>query len=137
MTCWATLAANGVLNAFVLNVPPPTAAGAGGLYERQSVIDAVSDIAGAWEPDFAVATSDRLRASREWAPSQPVVGWVTYLRADRRVAAEIGGADVSHTASGTLIAISSDWLDVAAGDIERTAAALERTGALSPMVPRV
>ena len=77
-TVGAHPATPGVLNSFVLDLPPPSPA-ARRLYEpraAEAVFDAVIE---AWEPDWATWTSHALRSAQDAAPREPVVGWITYL----------------------------------------------------------
>ena len=131
VTCGASSPA--VLNTFVLEFPRPTDDGARELYERSTMIEIVSAVGTAWEASFTVATSHALRSARDWTPRQPIVGWVTHLAPDRPVPAAIANADLIGSTNGSVIALTRDWADVVAVDLDATTAALERGGALTPI----
>lgn len=121
-------------NSFVLSLPDPTDEPAASLYQREVIERALSAVVEAWDPEWAVATSHVLRESRPWKPWQPVVGWVTYLGPGRAVPPGLAGAEVSPIAAGSMISLSKPWEDVSPADIDDLAVALERSGALAPMV---
>jgi Immunity protein 52 len=72
-----------------------------------------------WEPDWATWTSHTLRRAQQIPVRVPVVGWMTFLSAARKVdAARLpGGVSAEAVAGGTLITIGSDMTQVSENDI--------------------
>jgi hypothetical protein len=133
LLCGATTGSVGVLNSIVLQLPDPSDEGARGLYERQAAIDVLLAISGAWEPDFAVVTSNELRELLDRNSDRPVVGWVNYLASARPVPQVIAGVDLLLTTAGTVLALQKPWATVGPKDVEALAGVLDRSGALSPI----
>lgn len=131
--CGATTSSVGVLNSFVLRLPDPSDDGASGLYERQAAIDVVLAISEAWEPDFAVVTSNELRELLDRNAERPVVGWVNYLASTRPVPPAIAGAELWPAGAGTVLALQKPWAAIGPKDVEAFAEVLDRAGALSPI----
>jgi hypothetical protein len=126
VTCGATTTGVGVLNSFVVDLPPLPTDGAASIYSAAESL--VLGVVEAWNPDWAVVTSNELRSARRWEPAQPVVGWLTYLGPTRRPGGGVGSA----CSEGTLIAAVEDWASVEVENVERLARVLDEAGVRHP-----
>jgi hypothetical protein len=118
------------LNSVVLDLPR-YALEVKGLYELLSARMLLEKTAVSWETDWAVATSDELRASRKWLPRQPVVGWLTYLSPDRCSSSKPSIGEWSTLPNGgCVLTLAPRWEDMAPELIDVAAKELTEAGSL-------
>ena len=86
--CGLSNGAPGLSNAVVLDLPPPSPRCAN-LYTLDAVSAQLQSLVDAWSADWAVVTSNSLRAAQGCGGGSPVLGWVSYLSARRGVVPQL------------------------------------------------
>jgi hypothetical protein len=76
------ISAPGMSNSVVVNLPPPSERSAK-LYDRATASAVLMILVEAWDPDWATMTSNSLREAQGAGAGRPVLGWLTYLSANR------------------------------------------------------
>lgn len=120
-------ASPGILNSFVLDLPPPEAE-ALGLYAVNVAEPIFEAVVSAWEPDWATWTSPRLSTAQGAAAGEPLVGWMTYLATP--VAAALPGITTWSLQGGTALRIGQDVSRVGQAEVLDVRARLAKAGAL-------
>jgi hypothetical protein len=101
-----------VANAAVLSLPRAEGE-AIELYRPEVARVIVAALAEAWDPEWATWTSNALRRAQAPRPREPVVGWLTYLRAGHEFDAKRlpPGVTAETAPNGTLVAIGRSIAD--------------------------
>ncbi len=122
--------AQGIVNSFVLQFPPPDE-DAAHLYQHDVAGMIFRAVVDAWAPDNATWTTHRLRDSQSPAPGEPIVGWQTYLRdpAPSMTLLSMG----EPTPAGVIIWAAAEFTDVEVESVLEIRERLRRTSALRPI----
>ena len=107
--CGITLQTQGLGNRVVFNLPPAEG-DALAVYRPATARQIMVALAECWKPHWATLTSDTLRRVQLPPPRSPVVGWMTYLAAERSIDRALlpPGVTAEELASGTLITIGNE-----------------------------
>lgn len=133
VNCGGWTSTPGVLNAFVLDLPPLLPGPAAQLYGLDAARAIMRATVEAWEPDWATLTSYELAAALDPAPREPSVGWITFF-SDRRALPEDLPVALGERmpGRGTLLIATDRVEDVDASRLREIVAMLEEAGTLMP-----
>lgn len=128
VTCGSTTPA--VPNTCVVGLPAPGPS-TEELYHRPAVEDLVRGLVDAWSPDWAVATSHRLRNATAAGATGPSLGWLTYLAGiDAVPEADSAFMATPAPSGGVLVALADEWSDVDSDRVMAAHRSLTRDGVL-------
>ena len=129
--CGSVTKVPGILNSFVLRLPALSASAERLTPERAR--DLMVAIVNAWDPDWAVISSDALRDAQLQTPGWPFVGWLTYFSAARGpIPALPNWARAEYIATGgTLIRIDPFADPLTTSRAKELGSLLAETGAMS------
>lgn len=128
---WAS--AQGLMNAFSLDLPPPPPRPGAQLYELDTALAIMRAVVEAWEPDWATLTSHRLADALDAGPRRPIVGWITFLAERRNVPDHLSVAARDLVPGrGTLLVAAERADDLEVSKLREIADALDQAGTLTP-----
>lgn len=134
VTCGAFPPRPSVMNHCLLNLPDRGDGRAMDLYRVETTSWLMKALAADWYADWATLASHDLRKEQDLAPREPVIGWITFLGASRKVPENAAppGVAVEDVAGGTLLRIGEDPRAVDVGIVMRLRKVLALSGSLAP-----
>lgn len=133
ISCGGWASTPGVMNAFVLDLPPRLPGPTAQLYELDTALAIMRAVVEAWEPDWATLTSYELAAALDPAPREPSVGWVTFLSDRRALPGDVPVPFCERLSSKGVLLVAADRVgDVDVSGLREIAATLDEAGTLAP-----
>lgn len=123
-------AKNGILNSSVLRFDPYHEEVLR-LYDPSVAHRIFEAIVESWEPDNAIWATSKLYEAQEPGQSEPVVGWMTYVKSEVPDAVPHGRSEPM--LEGSLITINGELADVTPATVLAVRGYLKEQGALSPI----
>jgi hypothetical protein len=131
-SCGVWSASRGIMNSFVLDLPPPSVERATHLYELDTAVALMRAVVEPWWPDWATLTSYGLADALDSSPREPAIGWITYLSDPRPVPDATPAAVRKQFSDGTLLVSTDSVANVDVAQVKALAVALGRAGSLAP-----
>lgn len=129
VTCACSAQVLGVMNNFGLDLPMAATP----LVELSTTLALLRIVVEAWDPDWAVVTTQALREAQMPKVRTPFVGWLTYLSPGRGDPGAVKGAAVERFPDGGAVIVLAPRLEeVDVGHALRVAETLRVAGVLRP-----